>query len=120
MSAIIPPWASFRSALHGRSLLISTLCLVACDGDSPVSPEAGIAMSRVWAGDGFTFGHDADLANPAEVLDESRIDYVMFRGKVAAATAAVVDTLLDPTPLQRPLWPSDHGGVVATLALNRR
>ena len=76
--------------------------------------------SDVGAGDGFTFGHDADLANPAEVLDESRIDYVMFRGKVAAATVAVVDTLLDPTPLPRPLWPSDHGGVVATLALNRR
>jgi endonuclease/exonuclease/phosphatase family metal-dependent hydrolase len=81
----------------------------------------GSGFSDAWSGEGgFTFGHDADLADPTDGLDDSRIDYVMFRGKVASETVAVVDSDLDPGPLVRPLWPSDHGGVVATLALNPR
>ena len=56
MSTIMPPWAIFRSAVYGSSLLTSTLCFAACDGDSPVGPGAGAVMSRVYAGNGFTCG----------------------------------------------------------------
>ncbi len=70
-------------------------------------------------GPGFTFGHDASLADPTDVLDDSRIDYVMWRGDgLEAEEVAVVDTLLDPGPLPRPLWPSDHGGVVAEFEID--
>lgn len=76
---------------------------------------AGFADAWLVAGSGpgFTFGHDANLAVPGDGLDESRIDFVMYRGATVAEAVAVVDTALPLVP--RPLWPSDHGGVVATL-----
>ena len=78
-------------------------------------------FTDAWAvagtGSGFTFGHDANLADPFDLLTNSRIDFVTVRGGPIVEAATVVDTLLDPLPDLRPLWPSDHGGVVATLEL---
>ena len=56
MFTITPPWASFRSAVCGSSLLLFTLCFEACDGESPVGPGARVDMSRVYAGNRFTCG----------------------------------------------------------------
>jgi endonuclease/exonuclease/phosphatase family metal-dependent hydrolase len=72
------------------------------------------AWAVAGSGPGFTFGHDADLADVNDDLDDSRIDYVMYRGETVAEAAFVVDTDLG---LDRPRWPSDHGGVVATMEL---
>ncbi len=56
MSTITPPLASFRSTARGSSLLIFTLCFAACEGQSPMGPEGGVVMGRVYAGHGFTCG----------------------------------------------------------------
>ena len=57
----------------------------------------------------------ADLLNPASSLT-SRIDFVLFRGAFTVLGADVVgDNPADRTPSG--LWPSDHGGVAATLEL---
>jgi hypothetical protein len=62
---------------------------------------------------GNTWGHDADLLNTTVDFDR-RLDLVLFRGGPCALDADVVgDELSDRTPSG--LWPSDHGGVVATL-----
>jgi endonuclease/exonuclease/phosphatase family metal-dependent hydrolase len=68
--------------------------------------------------DGYTFGHDADLRNPKPDLD-SRIDLVLYRGNFRTLDAEVVgDKSKDRTPSG--LWPSDHAGVMATLAIGSR
>ena len=78
-------------------------------------------FTDAWAvagvGPGFTSGHDANLADPADLLDNSRIDFITVRGGPVVEAAAVVDTALSPGPALRPLWPSDHGGMMATLEL---
>jgi len=62
---------------------------------------------------GNTWGHEADLLNTTVDFDR-RLDLVLFRGGPCALDADVVgDELGDRTPSG--LWPSDHGGVVATL-----
>jgi endonuclease/exonuclease/phosphatase family metal-dependent hydrolase len=67
---------------------------------------------------GNTFGHDADLRN-ATVNFTQRLDLVLCRGDLRALDADVVgDELADRTPSG--LWPSDHGGVVATLGAHVR
>lgn len=69
---------------------------------------------------GYTFGHDADLQN-AEPNFWERIDYVFVRDRkpyhkrtiLGEVEAYVVgDEVGDKTPSG--LWPSDHGGVVAS------
>jgi len=63
---------------------------------------------------GNTWGHDADLLNTRVDLAQ-RLDLVLFRNNLCALDADVVgDELGDRTPSG--LWPSDHAGVVATLA----
>lgn len=78
-------------------------------------------FADAWAvagtGSGYTFGHDPDLADLTDVLDDSRIDFVMVRGGPQVEAASVVDTMLAPTFDDRPLWPSDHGGVAAEVEL---
>lgn len=68
------------------------------------------------AAGGNTSGQTDDLNNPVSTIDH-RIDYVLYRGSGLAAVAAEVvgDEPADRTPSG--LWPSDHAGVVATLAL---
>jgi hypothetical protein len=62
---------------------------------------------------GNTWGHDADLLNTTVDFDR-RLDLVLYRNNLCALDADVVgDELSDRTPSG--LWPSDHGGVVATL-----
>lgn len=75
------------------------------------------AWAAAGTGPGSTYGHDPDLADPTDVLDDSRIDFVMVHGGPVVEAASVVDTILVPTFDDRPLWPSDHGGVVATVEL---
>lgn len=84
--------------------------------------SAGFTDAWATAGTGpdYTFAHDPDLAVPADVLDDSRIDFVTVRGGPVVEAVSVVDTSLVPSGADRPLWPSDHGGVVATVELKPR
>jgi len=83
----------------------------------------GAGLDDVWSAThptefGNTFGHDAGLRNTA-VNFTQRVDLVLYRGDLRAFGADVVgDELPDRTPSG--LWPSDHGGVVATLGLHVR
>ena len=64
---------------------------------------------------GLTCCHHTSLTDPTPDFDE-RIDYVFMRGGPTAVAAEVVGE----EPADRTasgLWPSDHAGVVATLAL---
>ena len=57
----------------------------------------------------------ADLRNPESTLDR-RIDLILVRGEAVSVSA----TLVNATPDARTasgLWPSDHAGVLATLAI---
>lgn len=67
---------------------------------------------------GNTWGHDENLRNTT-VNFTQRLDLVLFRGDIRAFNADVVgDELADRTPSG--LWPSDHGGLVATLGIHVR
>jgi len=71
--------------------------------------------------DGFTFGHDADLLNPDQHFWE-RIDYIFVRDrkkghkrtKLSSVEAYVVGDEVGDKTSPSGLWPSDHGGVVAS------
>lgn len=90
-------------------------------GDFNARPDE-VAMPTGWtdawtggAGDGFTCGQAADLANPTSTLGE-RIDYVWVRDARVLGSRVVGDRSQDrSTP--HGLWPSDHAGVVADLEL---
>jgi endonuclease/exonuclease/phosphatase family metal-dependent hydrolase len=67
---------------------------------------------------GNTFGHNAELRNTT-VNFTQRIDLVLYRGDLRAFDADVVgDELADRT--SSGLWPSDHGGLVATFGIHVR
>ncbi|MGZ5400948.1 MAG: endonuclease/exonuclease/phosphatase family protein, partial [Nocardioides sp.] len=74
------------------------------------------AVNRKDPGD--TSGQNQTLTNPVSLLDQ-RIDFVLLRGAVRTVEAHVVgDEPFRPQTLPpRPIWPSDHAGVVATLRL---
>jgi hypothetical protein len=56
----------------------------------------------------------ADLDNPVSLL-RNRYDYVFERGFSSIDSAFLVgDTVFEDV---RPLWPSDHAGVIATVDL---
>jgi len=64
---------------------------------------------------GFTCCQDENLMNPASMHDE-RIDLVMTRGPWGHFSSDILgEDVADKTP--GGLWPSDHSGVVATVAL---
>ena len=74
---------------------------------------------RVNAGDpGYTSGQNGTLSNPTSQLDR-RIDLIMTRSSWRTRVRALEAHLVSDTPFQQtaPRWPSDHAGVVATLAL---
>src|SRR5215210_4736801 len=87
-------------------------------GTSTYNSLIGAGFKDAWSAThprqlGNTWGHDADLLNTTVNLTQ-RLDLVLFRGGPCALDADVVgDELSDRTPSG--LWPSDHGGVVATL-----
>ncbi len=63
---------------------------------------------------GYTFGQDADLANPQSKAD-TRIDLILTRtAAVKALSAELVGTT---PPAAGQLWASDHFGVVAQLRM---
>jgi len=63
---------------------------------------------------GATCCQAPDLDNPVSLLS-GRIDYVFDRGFSSIASAFLVgDT---PFETVRPVWPSDHAGVIATVAV---
>jgi endonuclease/exonuclease/phosphatase family metal-dependent hydrolase len=100
-----------------------------CSPDAVVPPymqlvDAG--YSDVWKlrpgkQRGFTCCQDPDLLNRRSLLDE-RIDFIFASRKPAKVRqarvvgASVSDKTRPPGPR---LWPSDHGGVVATLQFKR-
>jgi endonuclease/exonuclease/phosphatase family metal-dependent hydrolase len=67
---------------------------------------------------GYTSGQNQTLTNPVSQLD-SRIDLVLLHGRVRTLEAHVVgdEPFRPQTQPPRPIWPSDHAGVVATLRL---
>jgi endonuclease/exonuclease/phosphatase family metal-dependent hydrolase len=77
------------------------------------------AWSQTRPGDpGYTCCQDALLLNPVSQADQ-RIDLVLYRGDVRAASTDIVgENPADRTPSG--LWPSDHAGVAATLELLNR
>lgn len=95
----------------------------AADGSTTGSYEslAG-ALTDVWgvnAGDpGYTSAQNGTLSNARSQLDR-RIDLVMTRSSWRTRVRAIEAHLVADTPFQQtvPRWPSDHAGVVTTLAL---
>jgi len=74
---------------------------------------------RVNPGDpGFTSGQNGTLSNPTSLLDE-RIDLILTRSSRRTQVRALEAHVVGDTPFQQsvPRWPSDHAGVVATVAL---
>jgi len=68
---------------------------------------------------GFTCCQNATLTNPTSQL-KSRIDLVLTHGPVRTLSAEVVgdEPFRQQTLPPRPIWPSDHAGVVATVRLH--
>jgi endonuclease/exonuclease/phosphatase family metal-dependent hydrolase len=89
-------------------------------GTTTYGQVIGAGMEDVWPsthpGDpGFTCCHDETLTNPTSEHDE-RIDLVMTRGPWGHFSSDILgEDVADKTP--GGLWPSDHSGVVATVAL---
>ena len=74
------------------------------------------AWTTAAAGPGLTCCQDDDLLNASSVLDR-RIDLVWLRGAWTALAISIVgDNPADKTAPSG-MWPSDHAGVVALLAL---
>ena len=70
---------------------------------------------------GYTCGQAEDLRNPASTLD-ARIDLILARGVDGAGLVPRTAVLVGNAPEDRTrsgMWPSDHAGVVATLALTQ-
>ena len=67
---------------------------------------------------GYTSGQNGTLTNTVSGLDQ-RIDLVLVRGHAHRVEAHVVGDapFRSQTQPPRPIWPSDHAGVVATLRL---
>jgi len=95
----------------------------AADGSSTDSYDILTGRFRdAWAvnprDDGDTSGQNRTLTNPSSLLRQ-RIDLVLVHGAVRTVEAHVVgdEPFQSPTRPPRPIWPSDHAGVVATLRL---
>ena len=67
---------------------------------------------------GLTWGQDADLSNPISLFTE-RLDIIFYDGPFVPTWAYLVgDQPADRT--DSGLWPSDHAGVVARLAFEKK
>lgn len=93
----------------------------------------GAGFADMWAGrifwrkdPGFTCCQDPDLLNFRSSLDE-RIDYIYVRNNkggelpftlaLPLSARVIGDNIRDKTKKKPRLWPSDHGGVSATLLI---
>ena len=95
--------------------------------DGTTTPSYGILateLNDVWlvnSGDpGFTSGQNGTLSNPTSRLSQ-RIDLVLTRSSERTRVTAGDAHLVGDDPFRTtppPLWPSDHAGVVATLAVH--
>lgn len=119
--------AQAKELLAGPALTDLPLILVG-DLNSP-GDNTGVAyqvlinggFSDAWlmagSGSALTCCQAGDVLNVHSALDR-RIDFVLFRGDLLPLSARVVgDDPSDRTPSG--LWPSDHAGVAAALALPR-
>lgn len=95
----------------------------AADGSTTNSYEILTSWFRdAWAANpadpGHTSGQNQTLTNPISLLDQ-RIDLVLLHGAVRTVEAHVVgdEPFRSQTQPLRPIWPSDHAGIVATLRL---
>jgi endonuclease/exonuclease/phosphatase family metal-dependent hydrolase len=95
----------------------------AADGSTTDSYDILTAWFRdAWAVNpadpGYTAGQNQTLTNLGSLLHQ-RIDYVFLHGRVRTVEAHVVgdEPFRSQTQPPRPIWPSDHAGVVATLRL---
>lgn len=93
-----------------------------CTLDSTYEDFTGAGYVDAWAevagiAGGWTSGQTATLDGPDTI--SRRIDYVLHRGRGLRATAVEVigEEEADRTGGVPSLWPSDHAGVVATIAL---
>jgi len=71
--------------------------------------------------EGYTFGHDPDLLNEVANFTQ-RIDFVFVKSETAVPEHALAIVVGDE-PFNRTesgLWPSDHGGIVASFAFPRK
>src|SRR5215469_14507161 len=84
-------------------------------GGSPCGPEEMVAagFADTDRGLGSTCCQSPTLDNPESSLTH-RYDYIFERGFHAIYSAALVGD--QPFEEERPLWPSDHAGVVSTIA----
>ena len=84
-------------------------------GESPCGPEKMIEAGFVETGPelGLTCCQSPTLDNPASSLS-NRYDYIFARGFPAIYSSALVGD--QPFEAERPVWPSDHAGVVTTIA----
>lgn len=71
--------------------------------------------------DGYTFGHDADLLNEVANFTQ-RIDFVFVKSETAVPQHALAIIVGDEqfNRTESGLWPSDHGGIVASFAFPRQ
>jgi endonuclease/exonuclease/phosphatase family metal-dependent hydrolase len=130
-----PYFAAIQLAQAGevKAILqgISTPVIVIGDYNSPAErPDSqpyqvivSAGMTDAWnqthpSQPGYTWGNEPDLLNPHPLpLDPQRIDLVLYRGNLRARSMDRVGiSQTDRTPSG--LWPSDHAGVVATLAIH--
>lgn len=98
----------FNSAADGRttdSYAILTRCFKDAWSANPGDP-------------GFTSGQNGTLSNATSQLDE-RIDLILTRSSWRTRLRTLEAHVVGDTPFQQtaPRWPSDHAGVVATIAL---
>jgi endonuclease/exonuclease/phosphatase family metal-dependent hydrolase len=83
------------------------------------SPRAGAGLTDVWPvarpmDPGLTWGQSPDLLNPFPTFTQ-RLDLVLLKGRFRILESRLVgDRRADRMP--NGFWPSDHAGVVATLA----
>ncbi len=81
--------------------------------------DAWLRNLRSDEGAGLTWGHDADLRNPADTFT-MRIDLVWVRPGLGARLGQVTAEVWGDAPDEMTasgLWPSDHGGVSAWMEL---
>lgn len=114
--------ATILDAETGRVVLVGDLNSTPGTGGHLAATNAGFAdvWTSVGAGAGLTCCFAADLSAPRSVENDlqARIDFVLVRpgdGDLTPESAHVVGDQ-DADRIASGLWPSDHAGVVATIA----